>query len=282
MQVFIDNWHLILFGAVCIAVLAWEVFVKRKPSSERLIRVLVILFATFGIAYVTTEYRRNQQLEGNVHFFINTLSNRAENDYSKEILGEFENKLNLFTQKGVEALSDSSVEHELLRALRKSSRNVLCLDHYILVWNSHQESELQENLNAIIRGVEVNRIFVISDAITRSRIELQEAFEIMRRQSMGGIKVSYVFQHDLQGYSDYQRFADVDYSLFDEHVLAKISARASPRDLPRYCVLSWDKGMIERESPFPWIKGATTIHNFSHTETKNIDEFVKRAGISVP
>jgi hypothetical protein len=66
---------------------------------------------------------------------------------------------------------------------------------------------------------------------------------------------------------DYQKFADVDYALFDDEILAKVRARTAPDALPSYCVISWDKSTISSESPFPFITTMGVIRDFD-TGTK--------------
>jgi len=155
------------------------------------------------------------------------------------------------------------VRYQTAVALKKTSKNARFLDHYILVWNSQYETVWQENSEAVRKGVEIQRIFVLSDSLMNDPTQRNIAMRVMERQKRAGIRVSYALQRELQKDPQYQRFADVDYALFDDLVLEKFAARASATALPRYCQVWWDRSKVASENPFPWIQSTGTSRDLS-------------------
>ena len=265
MQFLIDNWHLIPFGITVLVVLTSELVLRKKSAMERTeysVRELAALFATFGIAWITSEYRQEERLEGNVQFFLERIADRADNEYAKEVLTELQQRLDTFKARYAEALTEENVMFQTGMALKKTSRSARFLDHYILVWNSEYESVWQENSEAVRKGIEIQRIFVLSDSLMRDPAQRNIAMRVMERQKRAGVRVSYALQRELQRDTQYQRFADVDYALFDDAVLEKLAARASATALPRYCLVWWDRSKVASENPFPWIQSTGTVRPF--------------------
>ena len=263
MQFLVDNWHLIPFGVTVLVVLIWEVISRKKRTTEHSIQAMVTLFATFGIAWITSEYRQAERLQGNVQFLLEQIADRADNEYAKDVLAELQQRLNTFKDRSAEALTEDNVRYQTAVALKKTSKNARFLDHYILVWNSQYETVWQENSEAVRKGVEIQRIFVLSDSLMNDPTQRNIAMRVMERQKRAGIRVSYALQRELQKDAQYQRFADVDYALFDDLVLEKSAARASATALPRYCQVWWDRSKVASENPFPWIQSTGTIRDLS-------------------
>jgi hypothetical protein len=208
---------------------------------------------------------RETEHGGDIDYFLSQISDRADNEYAKDLLGELHETLRKFKDRTVEAVSEAEVRDQQIKALKKAKHSALYLDHYVLVWNSNHELELRENAAAVKRGVDIKRIWVISEALLRDSNQVKTAMDVMGQQKSLGIKVSYVLQRDLQGLRDYQRFSDVDYALFDDEVLTKVAARSSPLALPSYCFTSWNRATISTENPFPFIIGTGFIKEFDDT-----------------
>jgi hypothetical protein len=263
---FIENWNLVPFGAAILCFILWELL-WRKPTAnaDPMTHFLAVLFATYGIAWVTQELRVNQ--EKHTAYLIELtgekLSAAADNEYAKGLLEELEQRLKKFELQSSEAAMESDVRSHLIRALRSTRSSAWFLDHYVLVWAEPANPELDENANAIVRGVEIRRVFVLSDALTRNRDDLAAAIRVMDDQRRIGVKVLFVLQTQLQRYPEYQRHADVNYGIYDNRLLAKISARASPRASPTYCLLSWGSSVSSQDSPQTWIEGTATVREYS-------------------
>jgi hypothetical protein len=263
---FVENWHLVLFGVVILWVLVWEVLHKHQSiNAERMIRALVLLFASYGIAWVTQQVRDNQEKQPPylIKIMANRLASAADNDYAKGLLDDLEQRLNKFEVHSSEAEMESDVRSHLIRALKATHRSAWFLDHYVLVWGEPAHPEMEENANAVKRGVEVRRTFVLSDALTRSRDEITSAVRVMDKQRSLGIRVFFVLQTQLQSYPEYSRHADVNYGVFDNKLLAKISARASPRANPTYCLLSWDPSLLAHDNPQAWLENTGQVKEYS-------------------
>jgi hypothetical protein len=273
----VENWHLVVFGIVILFVLVFEAL--HKPTDlkmERMVRALVILFATYGVAWVTQQIRENQEKHTDYLIKItrDKLALAADNNYAKGLLDELEQRLNKFEHRSSEAAMETDVRSQLIHALRTSNRSAWFLDHYVLVWAESGNPEFDENKLAIKRGVEVRRVFVLSESLLQSQEDLRIAFRVMDEQRKIGVRVFFVLQRDLQRYPEYQRHADVNYGVFDTKLLAKISARASPKASPTYCLLSWEPSVLAQDNPQLWLESTSVISEYS--DNSKIPLFTKQ------
>lgn len=255
MQFLTENWHLILLGGLCILALLIDLLAKHKFTNDRKLSVVVALFATFGIAWVTQEYRRNEQSVGDVDYFLAQLATHSgpNNAFRSDILLDLHRELVNFKQKTLEASTESGVRYQVDRALRNANKSVTFMDNYLLLWEQAPDSRFQDERAAIRRGVVVRRIFILSDLLMRDKTQVARSKSIMDRQAKAGINVSYVLETDLQRDPTYSRYAYVDYVLVDDEILIKIGARVSPTAPPIFCQVYWDPLITKAEDPFNWL-----------------------------
>jgi hypothetical protein len=133
MDFLLENWHLVGFGLVVLVVLVWDIFLKRAMTLEHEVHVLIILFKGYEVAWVTQELRGYIERHADVAYFLTQLSNRANNEHARSILGDLNDKLHKLKDMLTEALSESEVKVQLSRTLRKTTGRVFLFDHYILL-----------------------------------------------------------------------------------------------------------------------------------------------------
>lgn len=261
-----ENWHLILFGAVALGVLVWESATKKKPTTERMYKLLLLIAATYGIAWTTQEYRRNREQRVDIDFFLSHLTGNASNEFSKAMLTDYRSSLLQFTHQESEAKTEGEVQYQLSIALRSAKRTVCFLDNYPLLWVDGRGVTEGDDLQALKRKVSLTRIFVISDSVLQNKQKLPLILQVFHSQDRLGVHIKYIFQHDLFKYRDYDKYSDIDFALFDDEVLARLQARSSSTDPPKYGVLMWNKDEVRSDNPLDWIAGLGVVHEYPAEE----------------
>jgi hypothetical protein len=128
-------------------------------------------------------------------------------------------------------------------------------------WTEALNPYFLANIQAIERGAQVKRIFVIPESITSNNIEL--LIKVMKKQCKTGIRVYFAYKDELQRTEFYSRNPFYSCVLFDNKYFG-YDLRTEYWDgrYPSEIRITWDKKEIEEKSPFPNIFNSPYVYPF--------------------
>jgi hypothetical protein len=182
--------------------------------------------------------------------------------YAANKLGSIEQDLAGFEKHSLTTNNEEETLHELVRILKSTKSKYEALNHYVFGWNTTIEYLYRANKETARRGVEVSRIFIVSDDVLGSSDKLQALIKVMDTQSKDGIKVSYGLRRDLEKDPTYHPFALMDVGLSDDAVFAKVTAVSLMGPQPAGLQITWDENVIKVQNPFPYLKKSQYIYEY--------------------
>ena len=197
-------------------------------------------------------------------------------EYTSSKLEEMSNSLKTIANGSIETRDEDESMHELIRILKTTHSKYQALNHYIYGWNTTMEYQYRANVEAVKRGVEVSRTFIISDDIFMSSEKLNNLLEIFETQKKDGIKVFYGLQRELKNDSDYHKYTLLDAGLSDDAVFAKVTAFSIKGPQPAHIKIIWDKNTIKKHNPFPFLEKSPHIKPFDKQAKKKLVGMLKK------
>jgi len=235
---------------------------KKQPSVTFLPLILPIII-TFLIAYATQEYARNKIMLSDIDFFCAQFEKFTDNGYSRAKLNDIRQELLGIKRKKLEKYLEGDSFKELYRAMSKLEFEGYFIDHYILSWKNDLELIYQTNIAALKGGVEIIRLFILTDEIIKNSDNLNTAYQIMERQFNDGIVVKYARQYDLiRSEVRYLSLTLNNIALFDQKILFIFTPANQTYSVPTHTQIYWSKEDLMEKNPFPEIFKSSHIHNF--------------------
>ena len=186
------------------------------------------------------------------------------------------NSLKTIANGSIETRDEDESMHELIRILKTTHSKYQALNHYIFGWNTTMAYQYRANLEAVKRGVEVSRTFIISDDTFMSSEKLNNLLEILATQKKDGIKVFYGLQRELKNESGYHKYTLLDAGLSDDAVFATVTAFSIKGPQPAHVKIIWDKNTIKEQNPFPFLEKSPHIKPFDENSKKALFGMLKK------
>ena len=99
---------------------------------------------------------------------LESLKRASFTEYTSSKLDEISKNLKTIAGGSIETRDEEESLHELIRILKTTRSKYQALNHYIYGWNTTIEYQYRANVEAVKRGVEVSRTFIISDDVFMS------------------------------------------------------------------------------------------------------------------
>jgi hypothetical protein len=196
--------------------------------------------------------------------------------YTSNILDEMSNSLETIAGGSIETRDEEESLHELIRILKTTRSKYQALNHYIYGWNTTIEYQYRANVEAVKRGIEVSRTFIISDDIFMSSEKLNNLLEILATQKKDGIKVFYGLQRELKNEPGYHKYTLLDAGLSDDAVFATVTAFSIKGPQPAHVKITWNKNTIKEQNPFPFLEKSPHIKPFDENAKKKLVGLLKK------
>jgi hypothetical protein len=216
--------------------------------------------------------------ENNVSTCIERLKNATLPAYAANKLSSIEKDLSGFEKHYINTSDEEETIHELVRLLKSTKSKYEAVNHYVFGWNTTIEYLYRANAETVRRGVDVSRIFIISDYVLGNNEALKSLLKIMETQSRAGIKVSYGLRRDLEKDPQYHPFALLDVGLSDDAVFAKVTAVSLRGPQPAGLQITWDENIIKLQNPFPYLRKSQYIHPYEETAADKLLALAAKEG----
>ena len=197
-------------------------------------------------------------------------------EYTSSKLVEMSNSLKTIAGGSIETRNEDESMHELIRILKTTSSKYQALNHYIFGWNTIMEYQYRANVEAVKRGVEVSRVFIIPDNIFMSSEKILNLLRIFETQKKDGIMVFYGLQSELKSDSDYHKYMVLNAGLSDDAVFATVTAFSTKGPQPAHIKIIWDKNKIKKQNPFPFLEKSPYIKPFDENAKKKLVGMLKK------
>ena len=190
--------------------------------------------------------------------------------YAANKLSSIEQDLAGFEKHQLNTTNEEETLHELVRILKSTKSKYEALNHYIFGWNTTIEYLYRANIETARRGVDVSRIFIVSDDVLANGDKLRAMLKVMETQSKDGIRVSYGLRRDLEKDPTYHPFALMDVGLSDDAVFAKVTAVSLMGPQPAGLQITWDESVIKAQNPFPYLKKSPYIFAYDESAAEKL------------
>ena len=207
---------------------------------------------------------------------LESLNGDSLPEYTSSKLVEMSNSLKTIAGGSIETRNEDESMHELIRILKTTSSKYQALNHYIFGWNTIMEYQYRANVEAVKRGVEVSRTFIISEDIFMSSEKLNNLLKIFETQKKDGIKVFYGLQRELKNEPGYHKYTLLDAGLSDDAVFATVTAFSIKGPQPAHIIIIWDKNTIKKHNPFPFLEKSPHIKPFDENSKKALFGMLKK------
>ena len=207
---------------------------------------------------------------------LESLNRASLPEYTSSKLDEMSNSLKTIAGGSIETRDEDESMHELIRILKTTHSKYQALNHYIFGWNTTMEYQYRANVEAVKRGVEVSRTFIISDDTFMSSEKLNNLLEILETQKKDGIKVFYGLQRELKNEPGYQKYILLDAGLSDDAIFATVTAFSIKGPQPAQVKIIWDKNTIKEQNPFPFLEKSPHIKPFDENAKKKLVGLLKK------
>ena len=197
-------------------------------------------------------------------------------EYTSSKLDEMSNNLKTIAAGSIETRDEDDSMHELIRILKTTHSKYQALNHYIFGWNTTMAYQYRANVEAVKRGVEVSRTFIISDDTFMSSEKLNNLLKILAAQKNDGIKVFYGLQRELKNEPGYHKYTLLDAGLSDDTVFATVTAFSVKGPQPAHVKIVWDKNKIKKQNPFAFLEKSLHIKPFDENAKKELVGMLKK------
>ena len=238
----------------------------KSQNSVSVIAVLIILGTSLNC-------RAEEQA---VPAALESLKRASFTEYTSSKLDEISKNLKTIAGGSIETRDEEESLHELIRILKTTRSKYQALNHYIYGWNTTIEYQYRANVEAVKRGVEVSRTFIISDDVFMSSEKFNNLLEIFETQKKDGIKVFYGLQRELKNDPDYHKYTLLDAGLSDDAVFATVTAFSIKGPQPAHVKITWNKNTIKEQNPFPFLEKSPHIKSFDENAKKKLVGLLKK------
>lgn len=219
-----------------------------------------------------------QAEEPNCQAALESLKSTSLTEYAASNLDEISKNLKTFSKGVIETKDEDESQHELIRILKTTRSKYEALNHYVYGWNTTMEYQYRANIEAVKRGIEISRTFIISNDMLLSPEKLQNLLSILETQKKDGIKVYFGLQRELEKDPDYHKYTLLDAGLSDNAVYVSVTAVSINGPQPAHVKITWDKNTIEKLNPFPYLRKTPYIHPFDENAKNKLLGLLKDAG----
>lgn len=207
---------------------------------------------------------------------LESLKRASFTEYTSSKLDEISKNLKTIAGGSIETRDEEESLHELIRILKTTRSKYQALNHYIYGWNTTIEYQYRANVEAVKRGVDVSRTFIISDDVFMSSEKFNNLLEIFETQKKDGIKVFYGLQRELKNDPDYHKYTLLDAGLSDDAVFATVTAFSIKGPQPAHVKITWNKNTIKEQNPFPFLEKSPHIKPFDENAKKKLVGLLKK------
>ena len=208
--------------------------------------------------------------EKNLHSCLDPLKKSPLPAYAANKLSSIEQDIAGFEKRSLVTTNEEETIHELVRILKSTKSKYEAINHYVFGWSTTIEYLYRANVETAKRGVEVSRIFIVSDDVLSNRSKLEALIKVMDMQKRDGIKVSYGLRRDLEKDANYHPYALLDLGLSDDAVLAKVTAVSLMGPQPAGLQITWDESDIKAQNPFPYLKKSLYIFPYDESSADKL------------
>jgi hypothetical protein len=238
----------------------------KSQNSVSVIAVLIILGTSLNC-------RAEEQA---IPAALESLKRASFTEYTSSKLDEISKNLKTIAGGSIETRDEEESLHELIRILKTTRSKYQALNHYIYGWNTTIEYQYRANVEAVKRGVDVSRTFIISDDVFMSSEKFNNLLEIFETQKKDGIKVFYGLQRELKNDPDYHKYTLLDAGLSDDAVFATVTAFSIKGPQPAHVKITWNKNTIKEQNPFPFLEKSPHIKPFDENAKKKLVGLLKK------
>jgi hypothetical protein len=238
----------------------------KSQNSVSVIAVLIILGTSLNC-------RAEEQA---IPAALESLKRASFTEYTSSKLDEISKNLKTIAGGSIETRDEEEFLHELIRILKTTRSKYQALNHYIYGWNTTIEYQYRANVEAVKRGVDVSRTFIISDDVFMSSEKFNNLLEIFETQKKDGIKVFYGLQRELKNDPDYHKYTLLDAGLSDDAVFATVTAFSIKGPQPAHVKITWNKNTIKEQNPFPFLEKSPHIKPFDENAKKKLVGLLKK------
>jgi hypothetical protein len=238
----------------------------KSQNSVSVIAVLIILGTSLNC-------RAEEQA---IPAALESLKRTSFTEYTSSKLDEISKNLKTIAGGSIETRDEEESLHELIRILKTTRSKYQALNHYIYGWNTTIEYQYRANVEAVKRGVDVTRTFIISDDVFMSSEKFNNLLEIFETQKKDGIKVFYGLQRELKNDPDYHKYTLLDAGLSDDAVFATVTAFSIKGPQPAHVKITWNKNTIKEQNPFPFLEKSPHIKPFDENAKKKLVGLLKK------
>lgn len=237
-----------------------------SQNSISFIAVLIILGASLSC----------RAEEKSAPIALESLKSASLPEYTSSKLDEMSNSLKTIANGSIETRDEDDSMHELIRILKTTRSKYQALNHYIFGWNTTIAYQYRANVEAVKRGIEVSRTFIISDDIFMNSEKLNNLLEILETQKKDGIKVFYGLQREMKNEPGYHKYTLLDAGLSDDAVFATVKTFSIKGPQPARVKIIWDKNTIKEQNPFPFLEKSPHIKPFDEKAKKALIGMLKK------
>jgi len=232
----------------------------KSQNSVSVIAVLIILGTSLNC-------RAEEQA---IPASLESLKKASFTEYTSSKLDEISKNLKTIAEGSIETRDEDESMYELIRILKTTHSKYQALNHYIYGWNTTIEYQYRANIEAVKRGVDVSRTFIISDDVFMSSEKLNNLLEILETQKKDGIKVFYGLQREMENDPGYHKYTLLDAGLSDDAIFATVTAFSIKGPQPGHVKIIWDKNTIQKQNPFPFLEKSPHIKPFDEKAKKEL------------
>ena len=190
--------------------------------------------------------------------------------YAAGKLDEIKRMIATFPRRSISAKNEEQSLYELIRLVKTTQASYHAINYDVFGWNDVMEFLYRTNVAAVKRGIAVSRTFIVSEDTLRNAAMLEKLLEIMATHSSDGIKVYYGLHREIIKDPGYTQNVIIDAGLSDGVVLAQVKAVSIYGPQPSYLDITWDKEILKKKNPFPFLRNSAHIYPYNEAAEKKL------------
>jgi hypothetical protein len=229
----------------------------------------LISFATGIIQIGPNVATRSGDFETHLQSLINNADNNFSRTQLEEILGQYKQ---ITTEHHIDSERGRENVFVMARAADAARISIQGIGAFSpQAWDRELNPYLLANQRAAQRGVEVKRIFILPQDLTKPILE--QFLAIMKRQTNLRIKVFYAFWDEIQLIPYYTNNPFSPCAYFDEKYFGyDLRTNITSASFPDSTRITWDKKEINEKCPFPDIFKSKYVMPFDDQTERSIME----------
>lgn len=208
----------------------------------------LISFATGIVRFGPSVTSRSENIETHLQKLISTADNNFSRTQLQEILNQYKQ---MVTDRHIDSERGRENVFMMVRAADSARISIQGIGAFSpQAWDRELNPYLQANERAALRGVEVKRIFILPQDLTKPVMD--KFISVMKRQIDLKIKVFYAFWDDIQLIPYYTNNPFSPCAYFDEQYFGyDLRTNIISTSFPDATRITWDKKEISDKCPFP-------------------------------